>query len=241
MDIVAIGEPLDAYSAEVPAKFLPVGGKPFTGRFRHTSDTKEPGVLWSFPRMLPDSWIEKEEQKQKARSRNPRARPPADDLAEVMEKRAARQAFAKAATAFEIDNNRRHPVILDTGSLGDPMKAFDQCIRDSLRDWGIDPDLEDRIVRRPWAPDPSRWFSADDYPAELVRAGSESEVNVRLLVDASGRVTKCTSLTHYDEPKFEQIVCGKFMQRARFEPAELADGTKVPSYYINRVIFRLAP
>jgi hypothetical protein len=29
------------------------------------------------------------------------------------------------------------------------------------------------------------------------------------------------------------------MKRARFEPAELADGTKVPSYYIRRVIFRM--
>jgi hypothetical protein len=30
------------------------------------------------------------------------------------------------------------------------------------------------------------------------------------------------------------------MKRARFEPAELADGTKVPSYYVNRVKFRMA-
>ncbi|MCY7339109.1 MAG: energy transducer TonB [Sphingomonas bacterium] len=56
-------------------------------------------------------------------------------------------------------------------------------------------------------------------------------VEARLLVDASGKVTKCTSLTHVDAPAFEKAVCGAFSTRAKFAPAELADGTKVPSYY----------
>jgi protein TonB len=117
---------------------------------------------------------------------------------------------------------------------------FDQCDRDSLRDWGVDPDVDDKIAKPVWAPDPSRWFSTADYPADMVNRLKESEVRVRLLVDAAGRVTKCTSLSHFDEPQFNRIVCDKFIKRARFEPAELADGTKVPSYYINRVVFRIA-
>jgi protein TonB len=64
-------------------------------------------------------------------------------------------------------------------------------------------------------------------------------VSVRLLVDASGKVTNCTSLSHFDAPEFNKVVCEKFKARARFEPAELADGTKVPSYYVNRVIFKM--
>ena len=54
-------------------------------------------------------------------------------------------------------------------------------------------------------------------------------------------MTSCTSLSHFKEPEFNKIVCDKFMARARFEPAELADGTKVPSYYVNKVVFRIAP
>jgi hypothetical protein len=66
-----------------------------------------------------------------------------------------------------------------------------------------------------------------------------SEVRVRLLVDAAGNVSKCTSLSRFDAPDFNRVVCDKFVKRARFHPAELADGTKVPSYYINRVVFTM--
>jgi outer membrane biosynthesis protein TonB len=130
-------------------------------------------------------------------------------------------------------------VILETGSLGAVIKVFEKCSRDSLRDWGVDPDLQDKIVRPIWVRDDSRWFSASDYPGTMLRQGKISEVRVRLLVDAAGNPTRCTSLSHYDEPDFNQVVCDKFMRRAKFEPAELADGTKVPSYYLKRVVFEL--
>jgi TonB family protein len=133
----------------------------------------------------------------------------------------------------------RRAVILETGPLGEPIKMFDQCGRDSLRDWGVNPDLEDKIVKPVWAPHPDWWFGPEDYPSDMVRSGQESEVEVRLLVDASGRPTKCTSLSHFKQKEFDQVVCDKFMKRAHFEPAELADGTKVPSYYVQRVIFQM--
>jgi hypothetical protein len=65
-------------------------------------------------------------------------------------------------------------------------------------------------------------------------------VKIRVLVDATGRVTKCTSISHFKEPEFNKITCDRFTARARFQPAELADGTKVPSYYVNKVVFRIA-
>ena len=73
----------------------------------------------------------------------------------------------------------------------------------------------------------------------MVAANKVSDVKVRLLVDATGRVTKCTSLSHFDEPEFNRVTCTLFMKRAHFEPAELADGTKVPSYSVTTVVFRL--
>ena len=119
------------------------------------------------------------------------------------------------------------------------MKQFDKCSRDSLRDWGVNPDVEDKIVRPVWAPDVLRWFSARDYPTAMLAQSKISEVKVRLLVDAAGNVSKCTSLSQFDAPEFNRVVCDKFTKRAKFRPAELADGTRVPSYYINRVVFRL--
>ena len=53
-------------------------------------------------------------------------------------------------------------------------------------------------------------------------------------------MTSCTSLSHFDAPEFNKVVCDKFKARARCEPAELADGTKVPSYYTAHIVFRIA-
>jgi hypothetical protein len=162
-------------------------------------------------------------------------------VAEKATLKAYRQDFAAKANEIEIDVSRSRPVILETGSLGEAITLFDKCSRDSLRDWGVDPDVEDKIVRPVWAPKLSSWFSSSDYPSEMFMQGIQSEVKFRLLVDASGRVTKCTSLTHFSQPEFAKVVCDGIMRRASFEPAELADGTKVPSYYVNRVIFKIAP
>lgn len=239
VDMLVAGKPLATSREQVPAKFLPVQGKPTQGLVGETTDTHDPMVLWSTVRLLPDDAADAAEKREADRKAHPEIRPPAVSLAEQAERKAERQEFAVKSTALEIDTRRDRPVILETGSLGGPIKMFDQCSRDSLRDWGIDPDLEDKIVRPVWAPDPSKWFSASDYPRDEMVRGEESVVKVRLLVDAAGRVTKCTSLSHFKLPEFNKIVCDKFTVRARFEPAELADGTKVPSYYVNKVVFRL--
>jgi TonB family protein len=239
LSILAEGRPLETSREEVPAKFLPVQDETFNGEPKVTV-TNKPVVLWSGVDLLPAVFIERDKYKQEQRKAHPRDRPPAIDLEERDAERAARQAFASAATELEIETRRSRPVILETGSLGAAIKMFDKCSRDSLRDWGVDPDLDDKIVRRVWAPDVSGWFSPADYPSPMQAQGKESEVRVRLLVDVAGKISKCTSLSHYDEPDFNRAVCETFMKRGKFQPAELADGTKVPSYYINRVVFNLA-
>lgn len=235
---VAFGRSLKTGSTEIPARFLPVQDKAFKGEPELTT-TKQPAVLWSGISLSPAALIERDKQREEWRKAHPGIRPPPADLNERDEARAARHAFAAAVTELEIDARRGRPVILETGSLGEAIKMFDQCSRDSLRDWGVDPDVEDKIVSRAWAPDAGRWFSADDYPQAMWAQGKESEVRVRLLVDATGKASKCTSLSHFNEPDFNRTVCAIFMKRARFAPAELADGTKVPSYYINRVVFKM--
>ncbi|MBA3669839.1 MAG: energy transducer TonB [Sphingomonas sp.] len=236
--MLAIGKPMRTFSEKVPARFLPVDHKPFDGT-PETATNKLPGILWSSAPMLPEHLIERLERQEKQRSSMPSRRPPPIVLKESDEIRAARQAFAAAAHQLQISVRRSRPVILNTGSLGDPIKAFDRCSRDSLRDWGVDPDLEDKIVRPAFPIGVNNWFDDNDYPAAMLVRGAESDVRVRLLVDASGNVTKCTSLTVFDQPSFAKVVCDKISSRARFEPAELADGTKVPSYYINLIVFRI--
>ena len=238
LNAVVVGEPLGTFLTEVPAKFVPVQNEPMLGGPAKSSKNNQPAILWTNVYLLPEAVKERAvkaaEEKAKAN-----VRPAPIDLEKRTAEKIARQRFAEEVRELEIDGQRDHPVILETGSLGDAMKVFDECTRDSLRDWGVDPDIEDKIVRPVWAANIWRWFSADDYPKDMVFKGEESEVSVRLLVDASGKPTKCTSLSHFDAPEFNTVVCAKFMKRAQFAPAELADGTKVPSYYINKVIFKI--
>ena len=83
------------------------------------------------------------------------------------------------------------------------MAAFDQCGRDSLKDWGVDPAVEAKIVRPVWAINPTQWLFESDYPRDMLMRGKESEVAVRLLVDASGKVSRCTSLSHFTERRVQ--------------------------------------
>ncbi|MFL6764399.1 MAG: energy transducer TonB [Sphingomicrobium sp.] len=239
LDMLVAGKPTVSSMYQVPAKFLPLQTKPMLGFPARSTDNGDPLVLWSWVTLLPDDAAAAEAKRLQDRVAHPEIRPPAVSLAEQAAKKAQRQAFATNTTAIEIDGRVGRPVILETGPLGEPIKAFDQCSRNSLRDWGVDPDLEDKIVRPVWAPKPWAWFNSSDYPKDMILRYEESVVKVRLLVDATGRVTKCTSISHFKEPAFNKITCDKFTERAHFEPAELADGTKVPSYYVNKIVFRL--
>jgi hypothetical protein len=238
MDMVVVGKPLNAHDDEVPAKFLPLTGPDMKGRPAESVQSGNAAVVWSSPSLLPKEMVARIEKEDQAR--RPGTRPPPLNLTEEAERRAERQAFATGTTELEIDVWRGHRITLETGSLGEPMRMFDKCSHDSLKDWGVDPELEAKIVRPVWAADAAKWFTNDDYPSGMWSKGEQSEIRVRLLVDASGKPTRCTTLSHYLTPEADKLVCDTFMRRARFEPAELADGTKVPSYYINRVRFQFA-
>jgi hypothetical protein len=240
LDMLIVSKRLGTFNEEVPVKFVPVASKVMSGLVGETVDKAIPMLLISNVYLLPADAIAAQEQREAARKAHPEIRPPAVSLAEQASRKAQRLAFVTNTTGIEIDARRNHPLILDTGSLRAAIQAFDQCSRDSLRDWGIDPDIDDKIVRPVWAPRPWAWFDPSDYPRDMLVRGQESVVKVRVLVDAAGRVTNCTSLSHFKAPEFNKIVCDRFTAKARFEPAELADGTKVPSYYVNKVKFRIA-
>lgn len=241
LDMMIVSRRVGTMDEEAWARFVPLQSKLMTGMAGRTTDkTLVPVLLFPNVDLLNDDEVAAQKKSEADQKAHPKIRPPAVGLSEQATRKAARQAFATSTTAIEFFPRTNRPVILDTGSLGDAIKVFDQCSRDSLRDWGVDPDLEDKIVRPVWAPNPGAWFSSADYPQQMIRNFEESAVKVRVLVDATGRVTKCTSLSHFNEPEFNKITCDRFTSRAHFEPAELADGTKVPSYYVNTVIFRIA-
>ena len=229
--------------SKVSARFLPVQEKGFLGAAQRTQDNQA-AVLWtSVPLVanieLDDKKMPEEARKAVALARSG-VRPPAQDISTRNFLRQAHETLEAETTALEIKIPGHTPVDLETGSLKEPMKMFAQCDRDLLHDIGLDPDVQDRIVRPVWAPKPNSWFTASIYPKSALSKGEEVSVLIRLLVDASGRVTECTSLSQFDAPDFKKAVCDAAMKYATFQPAELADGTKVPSYFVDRIQFRIA-
>lgn len=239
MDVLATGKPLGNYDADITARFLPAGSESFRGRSALTTSNGDPAILWPNVYLVPNPLIDRRVREYVGHNLKPALRPPPVSLAVQASYKAQRQQFAEKTTEVEIQTRWKHSVVLETGSMGNAISMFDKCSRDSLKDWGVDPSLEEKIVRPAWASDPSEWFTSDDYPKIMATSGEESEVHIRLLVDASGKVTKCTSLSHFKAPEFNKAACDAIMRRASLAPAELSDGTKVPSYFTQRIMFRI--
>ncbi|HZU50813.1 MAG TPA: energy transducer TonB [Sphingomicrobium sp.] len=239
VDMLLIGAPLRTNYDEVSARFLPVQKNPQNGEVVQSA-TGKPAIFFSRIDLLPDEAEAKVDAQLRQLAAYPHVRPPATSLSDKLELQSQRQEFAASTAELEIDERAGEHVIIETGSLGQAIKAFDQCMQDSLQDWGVDTQTEAKITRRPWLSNVGKLISADDYPKEMLDQNQQSDVKARVLVDAAGRVTKCTSLSHFKLPQFNQVVCEKITRNAKFEPAELADGTKVASYDVIDIKFKIA-
>jgi TonB family protein len=233
-------------TAQINARFVPGQDNFFAGTPAQTEQNGRAAALWSHFPLMPilklDGLLPAQLKTAMDEARSPAKssqRPPPIDLNKRAAERAERLRFAAKVSDLEIEPRPGHAVILETGSLDAPVEVFDACIRDLMKGWGIDPAVQDKITRPAWTAKLWAWFSAGDYPVDALRQGQESQVTFQLVVDATGKVTRCTAISPYDAPIFNVAVCNVLKQRARFTPAELSDGTKVPSYYTNTVTFRM--
>lgn len=147
---------------------------------------------------------------------------------------------ARVATVA-LNPGKRGSVVLRTGSLTGPLKALEKCAVDSLKDWGVDPAVEETIVERARpVNDTSKLLTSADYPPQALSAGKESRLDVWLNLDASGRVSSCRVISTFASPEINDRMCKLVQQRQTFVPAKTAKGVAVPSYYVQSFYFRLA-
>ena len=222
----------------INAKFLPDGGIGFGGRTALTEGGNKAAAFWLNVPFAPVGKGDDERLIDKKTRAAAKERSTIDPVESATEK-AERATFAKNTTGLSIAQPGARAMILETGSLGKALRMFDECERDLLRQWGVDPDQQDQIVKPVWAPSMTAWFSSSDYPNEMLRQKAESDVSVRLVIDAAGKVIKCAAVSAYVAPEFNKVVCNVYLTRAKFAPAELANGTKVVSYLGERIRFRM--
>lgn len=93
------------------------------------------------------------------------------------------------------------------------------------------------------------WITQRDYPDAAMRHDSEGTVTVRLDVDRGGMVSNCqvvesAGLETPDNSGFEALdttTCNLLRSRARFSPAENAEGQPTDGVLEQRVTWRLPP
>lgn len=145
------------------------------------------------------------------------------------------------ATWLEVRKGLVRPLILETGSMREPMEALRTCSWDTVRHWGLDIAQQKGLTRKPHPKTPSgSWFVSGDYPAKMARAGFHGVVHFRLLVDANGVPTTCRVQRSTQPKEFDDVTCATVMRNARFDPALDAQGKPVSSYWIATVRFQLA-
>ena len=211
------------------AAFIPDTGQRFDeGEVTETIKGRQTAIHWSRIGLLPKDAAE--EKSTPDRKRNP--------AKEAAEQQLERELAAKI-TALQITEPNKRVTVLQTGSLAKVAEMLRACNREQMEDWGLDPAVQDKIVLNATSKRTlASLFTYNDYPALALEAGQMSVVSARLIVGADGNVSRCTSLTPFIGEGFKEVVCAR-LSKATFEPAELADGTKVPTFVTVRIKFLL--
>jgi TonB family protein len=148
---------------------------------------------------------------------------------------AARQ---KAIESIGLSRGLDHPIVLQTGSLGEPLAALQKCAADLVTYLGVGDGSDAKFSRKPQPTgSPGAWLNSDDYPTEMLKENVGGIVRFRLTVDKTGTPTSC-HITRSSRPQgFDDAVCLALLKRARFEPALDTSGKPVAAYWTSAARF----
>lgn len=86
---------------------------------------------------------------------------------------------------------------------------------------------------------PGGWVTAADYPVSALRAEHSGTSRFTATVDKNGRVSDCTITQSSGDSDLDRAVCKAVTARARFNPAEGADGNAIAGTYSNSVRWQI--
>lgn len=87
--------------------------------------------------------------------------------------------------------------------------------------------------------DPSTWITTDDYPPLAASERREGRVTARISIDATGRVSDCGVISSSSHADLDNQTCFLILRRARFTPAQDANGNAVPSIIARSIRWKL--
>lgn len=144
------------------------------------------------------------------------------------------QEAAVTALTFRAPNRKWYR--LQTGSMKGIMAAMRTCTDKVVESWGYSPAVQNSLTR-PALPtvSPNKWLGSFDYPQSMLFSGSMAIVDFRLDIAETGNVSGC-SITGSTLPKeAATTTCDLLRRRAKFTPAQDAEGKPVKSYFVSSV------
>ena len=143
----------------------------------------------------------------------------------------------RAANSLDLQIGRGGaPVRLMTGPMRDPMNRLRSCMNRQLSAWGLDPAVEETIVKPPTPQTlPTSWLEFKGASRISLKRDELSPVTVRLIVDKDGKVSSCKADAPRDGKAFEDALCANVARRAIIIPARAENGQTVPSYLVTTI------
>lgn len=150
--------------------------------------------------------------------------------------------LAKQTTDFVAIDPLETQITLRTRAIDKAVSALDQCVTDHLVRSGLDLEAHKTFETHATPKDIKDWAQKlqRDYPNDALRGGLQGPVPVRLIVDGSGRVTRCDVTNYLTALVLRQTACDLLVKHARFNPATGRDGQPVTDYYWTTVVYRMA-
>lgn len=116
------------------------------------------------------------------------------------------------------------------------MAALDACHVDLLASWGLDIAALKAAKARPKPlGNPGNWATTNDYPRDSFRKGETGTVTFLAVIGPDGIPTQCKVAKSSGVSSLDTTTCQLIMRRARFTPAEDANGKPITGYYVTRV------
>lgn len=156
--------------------------------------------------------------------------------------RQAEQDFAHEVQGIIVTDGLVDPIEIDTGDLKPATAALQACTDDLVKSWGIDPDRQKSATQTVFPDsDMSKWL-----PAGTIGFGDFGKLSggtnqLRLMIDATGKPTKCDVLYPTLEAGTNDKICKSLLANAHFKPALDSGGQAFASYYVTSPFFLMPP
>ncbi|MCA0978989.1 hypothetical protein LCM19_11490 [Qipengyuania flava] len=146
---------------------------------------------------------------------------------------------------FSVSQSHRPTVLFELGGMKDALTAMNVCMADLVQHWGFDVEEQKAVKSGPKFTNLRDVYGRLLYhiPNRVMEDRSGSPFQTRLTVHNDGFIKECfvNSRSAAEGLDEDRHPCDIFEKYAKFEPALIADGSPVESYFTAQFIFKTSP